>query len=1151
MPFPESSERTSMQQPHSGSITPTRTVRTTFGGRGNPQPASVADTVSSWRQPHDTLSRPASRRDSVQILFNEPVEVNVVEEILPLRPHSNYSSPPNIYMPTNMSPIHTPLSPSHSPVPTSPTRSIHGSRVNNEVVSEEVLEGIREDPISFMSTFQETVINDIRQVHSNIVNSFSSIEQKYTRYFNTVNNVLLTRPEYDTVQRNLDQFNSSSTGITHRVMARSPSPLPTPNRSLHSPHAHSNASSIRLQNPVLPVDNRPPALPPRHTRPQYINSTPRYSELTTIPTAIQIPIAAEFHSKADQTQTTTATFNLQRNDNVSPILNTHDPKVKMEEMMSNLEDPHSTDTRMKVTDQLSSKAMDDENRKPIHSWTDRVAIQRQRNSDLRTKGSSQFPDQMVGFNDDGLPIDKSTTDRSTWEHRSAVNKPSDVGQTNLCGEAYDLKNEQTNSTTILSKGDDERTGNKTGTGGPSKDPGDDSSDNSSDDEKPEGDKPKRHRTPWEEDSADDIPESGSEDSSSDESWVDNLFVAQDNPADPKESKNKRKRAKKKLLTKMRNQSADDERRQLWAHAVHRVYKKQIKHYVGKPLPELDGTKNIRIPTPDTYNGSSDVEIFDAWLLAVLRWMVISRYCGPDFDKFRVQLVGIYLSVRWAARMTQPPNTYAFKKCFLDGLPFEIVKRLIDLGAVPEYAKINTIVKAVERIEDNHVLKDYYVSSNRKKGKESSYLEKRSKFERKLSNSGPDYKPKPVMVDGKPYKYVRFHKHDKPAGRIQNLPTNPNRHKKHEQDRGKSKGITEGDRHKTSGKPSQLCYACGKVGHYANDPSYERYGQSRMYSIQEEDQPSASTSVDIQKVADLPEDVPEAVPVSDSESESDGEWLLAPYEDDYVGHMYEDDDEDMNEFMATIDDNIKDHHECELGPVITIEENFDREQFHSVDTKTLGNSVVQYDLLAARDSKHPDNLNYSNGITMKQSSRPMSRPDRGPIKERRPLTASMDIGGIKAFVLLDSGCTIEALSPSFARVANIKTSGVQIENIIDEEYLRDELNRKKRSLHHNSPVILEEITDVDREGKVIPIEMEDVDNYTEIIQEFYHKLSDVMTRPLVTIIMLIAIATKSRQPITAKGYTVKESVQNLANLYRCTICPSRWKKYHWMKYMMKI
>ncbi|KAJ3774101.1 hypothetical protein FB446DRAFT_787264 [Lentinula raphanica] len=263
MSFPEASERTTYQTPQSGSITPTRTARTAFGGRGNPQPVSMADTVSSWRQPHDMFSRPASRRKNILSLSNKPIEANVIEETL-------------------LSPIHIPLSLSHSPIPTSPARSVHSPQTNNEVVSVEVLEDIRSDPLSFMTTFQEMVINDIQQVHSNIVNSFSSIEQKYTRYFNTVNNVLLTRPEYDTVQHNLDQFSASSTGITHRVMARSPSPLPTPNWSLHSPHDQSNTSSLRLQNPVLPVDNCPAALPPPHTRPQYTNPMPRYTELTTI-----------------------------------------------------------------------------------------------------------------------------------------------------------------------------------------------------------------------------------------------------------------------------------------------------------------------------------------------------------------------------------------------------------------------------------------------------------------------------------------------------------------------------------------------------------------------------------------------------------------------------------------------------------------------------------------------------------------------------------------------------------------------------------------------------------------------------------------------------------------------------------------------------
>ncbi|KAJ3767868.1 hypothetical protein FB446DRAFT_651431 [Lentinula raphanica] len=486
---------------------------------------------------------------------------------------------------------------------------------------------------------------------------------------------------------------------------------------------------------------------------------------------------------------------------------------------------------------------------------------------------------------------------------------------------------------------------------------------------------------------------------------------------------------------MRSQSADDERRQLWAHAVHCVYKKQIKHYVGKPLPELDGTRNIKIPTPEVYNGSSDVEVFDAWLLTVLRWMVISQYCGPDYDKFRVQLVGLYLSdkalewyndevagihrtkkkwtfvetilglfdccvqattihqatqrfeeveydpekgvrdfystlVRWASRMTQPPNTYAFKKRFLDGLPFDMVKRLIDKGAVPEYAKINTIVKAVERIEDNRVLQNYYVSSSRKKSKEISYFNKRSKYEKKTSSEPPPFKPKPVMVDGKPYKYVRFSKQPKHAGRVQSISAPQYKGKDLSREHNKSKRDSTGEKRKPIDKGSQLCYACGKVGHYANDPTCERYGQQRLYSIQEDDQMLASTSATHGEDDEVTEEVPDAATVSNTESESD--------------------------------------------------ENHDKDLFPSYESWSGESSNTSpYESCAAIESAGSDRPDHPKEVSTRQSSRSINRPDRGPIKDRRPLTASMDIGGLKAFVLLDLGCTIEALSPSFARVANIK------------------------------------------------------------------------------------------------------------------------------------
>src|ERR1700754_509120 len=45
---------------------------------------------------------------------------------------------------------------------------------------------------------------------------------------------------------------------------------------------------------------------------------------------------------------------------------------------------------------------------------------------------------------------------------------------------------------------------------------------------------------------------------------------------------------------------------------------------------------------------------------------------------------------------------------------EMVRKLIDHGAVPNYASIKTMVKAIERIKDNRVLQDFYVTSTRTK-----------------------------------------------------------------------------------------------------------------------------------------------------------------------------------------------------------------------------------------------------------------------------------------------------------------------------------------------------------------------------------------------------------------------------------------------------
>ncbi|KAG6914105.1 hypothetical protein DXG01_002409 [Tephrocybe rancida] len=58
------------------------------------------------------------------------------------------------------------------------------------------------------------------------------------------------------------------------------------------------------------------------------------------------------------------------------------------------------------------------------------------------------------------------------------------------------------------------------------------------------------------------------------------------------------------------------------------------------------------------------------------------------------------------------------------------------------------------------------------------------------------------------------------------------------------------------------------------------------------------------------------------------------------------------------------------------------------------------------------------VEVRKSSRKLERPPR-MVEECRCFMTLIEINGLKAFTLFDSGCTIDAVSPEFARVANVK------------------------------------------------------------------------------------------------------------------------------------
>ncbi|KAE9390229.1 hypothetical protein BT96DRAFT_1002466 [Gymnopus androsaceus JB14] len=410
------------------------------------------------------------------------------------------------------------------------------------------------------------------------------------------------------------------------------------------------------------------------------------------------------------------------------------------------------------------------------SWENRVANQQLRNNDLRKSGVSNIPDQGIGFNRSGYPVDKSHTPREVWVRREDMYHPQYTGRVGYaptnqqnpqynCGFQAGSVNRTRNNSHISEDRKLQGGHSPPGGNGPPGDNGDVDGDGR-DDKSCKGKKPaRRHRTPWDDSSEGESPpppppsspSSSSEDSSSsDDDWI-GAFAPNNKFLDKKV----RRKLRRKAITKLRARTDDDEHCESWLKGILREYQKQIRHYCNHEMVQsTEMPKSIKIPNPSRFTGSNKVEEFDTWLLALLQWIVISRLVGKVNDNQCVQVVGSFLDKdalcwynnevtglhrsqlhwtfekvilglfarfvqattihvvaekfeateydpekgvqaykaelqRWGSRMTCPPNSYALRKKFLDGLPTFIISEMIEHGASPERAILSKMVKTVE------------------------------------------------------------------------------------------------------------------------------------------------------------------------------------------------------------------------------------------------------------------------------------------------------------------------------------------------------------------------------------------------------------------------------------------------------------------------
>ncbi|KAF8208232.1 hypothetical protein K438DRAFT_1930624 [Mycena galopus ATCC 62051] len=78
----------------------------------------------------------------------------------------------------------------------------------------------------------------------------------------------------------------------------------------------------------------------------------------------------------------------------------------------------------------------------------------------------------------------------------------------------------------------------------------------------------------------------------------------------------------------------------WRKLLHAPYIAFFKATLGKPQDAadvLDIHRNIRLPTPEKYLGSSDVKIFERHIQTVCQWMQVSRLRGKEQDERRCTL----------------------------------------------------------------------------------------------------------------------------------------------------------------------------------------------------------------------------------------------------------------------------------------------------------------------------------------------------------------------------------------------------------------------------------------------------------------------------------------------------------------------------------
>ncbi len=449
--------------------------------------------------------------------------------------------------------------------------------------------------------------------------------------------------------------------------------------------------------------------------------------------------------------------------------------------------------------------------------------------------------------------------------------------------------------------------------------------------------------------------------------------------------------------------------------------------LAPPLPP--GTKHPKIDAPGKYDGTNDHNILYNWLDGYLTWLRSYNVCGPDTDRVRVNCMRPYLTdkavewfvvcvdnpslgyqptfeeticamhrrfihsssaaratldfencryraqdglesfyaeiMRFASCMVEPPDNYTIRRKLMDGLPSEVYRILtLERNINAEESSVDEILTSARQVEQALV---------------------RIRHREYRERDHCDNAPVSGAAAARPESRGRDRSRDQERDRPTTVPKSND---------ATFKPVANRPATPAQSRTPNSCFGCGQVGHYTNDPVCPQFRKPRQGAPAS--RPQQRTRFHAQRVD-----------MAGDDAARTGDTMGNPYEvDPWAGAGSQYDSEEERGLPPSEGGGSEVIRAQAMAMRIT-------------DVPSDEEDQIVLHMRAGRVTPPAKTFAHSTSVRRRDST-----PDTVQPKRDRRLQASLcaliNVNGIMAYTLFDSGSTTDSVSPEFVHVSGAKT-----------------------------------------------------------------------------------------------------------------------------------